>query len=137
MEKIGFRLPLLLSIGLYFGSMVLPVYSSSDFPGYMALLAGWMVGLNDIPTAISWFANVSFFFAVVMILKRKNPKPFSAFLLSIISIVLGCAVLAAGDTFSVGSSQFAKNAGMGTGFYVWMASFVLLLFASYIKFKKR
>lgn len=136
MEKIGFRLPLLVAIGLYLGSMVLPIYSGNTLPGYMALLGGWTVGLNDIPTAIAWFANVSFFFGVVMILKRKNPRPFAALVLSIITVVLGLTVLAAGKTIT-GTSDFLSKAPMGTGFYVWIASFIVLLFASYIKFKKR
>lgn len=136
MEKIGFRLPLLLSLALYAGSMMLPIYSGNTLPGYMALLCGWMVGLSEIPTAIAWFANVSYFFAVVMILKRKNPKPFAALVLSIITIVLGLVILAAGKTV-IGSSEFMSKASMGTGFYVWMGSFVLILLASWIKFKKR
>jgi len=57
--------------------------------------------------------------------------------LSITTIVLAFTVLAAGDTFTVGTSQYAKTAGMGTGFYVWIGSFVLILLASWIKFKKR
>lgn len=136
MEKIGFRIPLLLAIGVYLGSMVLPIYSGNTLPGYMALLGGWAVGLNDIPTAISWFANVTFFLAVVMMLKRKNPKPFAALVLSIITIVLGLTVLAAGKTIT-GASEFLSKTAMGTGFYVWMGSFVLLLLAAWIKFKKR
>ena len=136
MEKIGFRLPLLLSIALFVGSMMLPIYSGNTLPGYMALLGGWMVGLSEIPTAVSWLANVTYFFAVVMILKRKNPKPFAALVLSIVTIVLGLAILGAGKTV-VGTSDFLAKAPMGEGFYVWMGSFVLILLASWIKFKKR
>lgn len=136
MEKIGFRLPLLLSLALYLGSMMLPIYSGNTLPGYMALLGGWVVGLSEIPTAVSWFANVSYFFAIVMILKRKNPKPFAALVLSIVTIVLGLTILAAGKTVT-GASEFLSKASMGIGFYVWMGSFVLILLASWIKFKKR
>jgi len=53
MQKIGFRIPLLLSFGMYIASMVLPVYQGNSIQGYFAFLGGWMVGLNDIPSAVS------------------------------------------------------------------------------------
>jgi len=136
MERIGFRIPLILSIALFIGSLFLPVYYDPAIPGYMALLGGWMTLLNDIPTAISWLANVTFIIAVVKILKRKEPKPFAALIFSVLSLCLGLAVLGAGMAFGGASKTMAKSA-MGMGFYVWIMSFILLIIASWIKFKKR
>lgn len=132
----GFRIPLLLSIGLYVFSLFLPVYSEHEIPGYMALLGGWMTGLNDIPTAVSWLANVTFFFGIVLILKRKKPRPLGALILGIFSLLFGLAVLAAGKAFT-GASEIMAKSSMGTAFYAWIGSFILFIIAAWIKFKKR
>jgi hypothetical protein len=135
MEKIGFRIPLLLSVGLYVFSLFLPVYSGKEIMGWLALLGGWMTGLNDLPSAVSWFANLTYIIALILILKRKKPKPFRAFIFAILSVVLGCGVLAAGKAFA-GYSEIMGKLPMGFAFYAWIGSFILMALAAWIKFKK-
>lgn len=136
MEKINFRIPLLGAIALYLFSLFLPVYSGVGAMGWLAVVGGWMVGANDIPSAIAWFANVTFIYSVILILKRKNPKPLKTVVVSVLSLIFGLVVFAAGMSFA-GSSEFMAKASMGTGFYVWILSFVLMILAAWIKFKKR
>lgn len=119
MDKINFRIPMLVALGLYLFSLTLPVYTTSTLPGWMALALGWVVGLNDIPTAISWFANVTFIYSIILILKRKKPKPLRTLIMSFLSIIIGLIVLGAGRGFSSeGASQVVGNFSMGMGFYV-------------------
>ncbi len=131
-----FRVVLLLSIALFGWSLFLPVYADKpDLPGYLALLGGWMVGLNDIPTAVSWLANVMYILAFVMILKRKNPKPRAAFVYGILAVLLGAAVLGAGKAF-VGYSETVGKLSLGMAFYAWMGSFILMCVAAWLKMKQ-
>lgn len=132
-----FRIFLFLSFILFAYALVLPVYADKpDLMGIMALLGGWMVGLNDIPTAVSWLANVTFFFAIVMILKRKKPRPLAAFVFSILSVVIACAFLGAGKMVTgVTTSQVVGKLAIGTSFYAWVGSFVLMAVAAWMKMK--
>jgi hypothetical protein len=132
-----FRIFLFLSLILFAYALVLPVYADKpDLIGIMALLGGWMVALNDIPTAVSWLANVTFFFAIVMILKRKKPRPFAALVFSILSIVLACAILGAGKIVTgATTSQTVGKLAIGTAFYAWVGSFVLMAVAAWLKMK--
>lgn len=136
MEKIGFRIPLLLSAGLYCFSLALPIYAPKpDLVGAYGLLGGWMVVMNDLATWVSWFANVTFFIALWNILKRKEPKPMRALIFSVLSLVLGLAILGAGTAVAGASEELGKMP-MGYAFYAWIGSFVLLILASWIKYKK-
>ena len=131
-----FRLVLLLSIAAFGLALFLPVYAEKpDLLGYFALLGGWMVGANDIPTAISWLANVMYFLAFIMILKRKNPRPKAAFVFAIFAIVFGAAILGAGTAYQGYSETVGKRA-LGTAFYARMASFLLMAIAAWLKMKK-
>ena len=100
MDKINFRIPLLGAIGLYLFSLFLPVYSGVGAMGWLAVAGGWMVGANDFPSAISWFANVTFIYSIILILKRKKPKPLRTLLVSILSLVFGLVVFMAGMSFA-------------------------------------
>jgi hypothetical protein len=136
MEKIGFRIPLVLAVALYGYSLTLPVYgANTGAQGWLALVGGWITVRNDIPTWISWFANITFIWAVIIMLQRKNPKPFRALILGVTSIVLGLAVLGAGKTVASASETMAKSP-MGFAFYAWIGSFILISLAAWIKFKK-
>ncbi len=132
-----FRIFLFLSLILFAYALILPVYADKpDLIGIIALLGGWMVALNDIPTAISWLANVTFFFAIVMILKRKKPRPLAALVFSILSIALACAILGAGKIVTgATTSQTVGKLAIGTAFYAWVGSFVLMAVASWLKMK--
>jgi hypothetical protein len=132
-----FRIFLFLSLILFAYALVLPVYADKpDLMGIMALLGGWMVALNDIPTAVSWLANVTFFFAIVMILKRKKPRPLAALVFSILSIVIACAFLGAGKMVTgATTSQVVGKLAIGTAFYAWVGSFVLMAVAAWLKMK--
>jgi hypothetical protein len=132
-----FRVFFFLSLILFAYALVLPVYADKpDLIGIMALLSGWLVGLNDIPTAVSWLANVTFFFAIVMILKRKKPRPFAALIFSILSIVIACAFLGAGQMITgATTSQVVADLAIGTAFYAWVGSFVLMAVAAWLKMK--
>lgn len=130
------RLVFLLSILLYLAALYLPVYSEKSIQGFVALILGWMVGANDWATAVSWFANIFFILGVVQFLKRKNPKPTRAMIYGIVAVLVGLVVLAAGQAFvSKDSSQAVQNFSMGTAFYAWIGSFVLLVIAAYLKTK--
>jgi len=72
---------------------------------------------------------------LILILKRKKPKPFRAFIFSLFAIGLGLAILVSGKAF-VGKSETLSKLPMAIGFYVWMGSFILMALASWIKFKK-
>jgi len=140
MEKIGFRIPLLLSLGLFGLALFLPVYgadSGTTAKGWLALVGGWAVGVSDPPTAVSWFANVTFVFAVIFILKRKNPKPMATLIFAVASVILGCSFLGAGASFGGGNSEIMTKAPIGTSFFAWMGSFVMITLAAWIKYKKR
>ncbi len=130
------RLVFLLSILLYLAALYLPVYSEKSIQGFVALILGWMVGANDWATAVSWFANIFFILGVIQFLKRKNPKPTRAMIYGIVAVLVGLVVLAAGQAFvSKDSSQAVQNFSMGTAFYAWIGSFVLLVIAAYLKTK--
>jgi len=130
------RLVFLVSILLYLAALYLPVYSGKSLQGFMALILGWMVGANDWATAVSWFANIFFFMGIIQYLKRKNPKPVRAMSYGVVALVLGLVILAAGKAFvSKDSSQAVQSFSMGTAFYAWLASFILLVVAAYLKSK--
>lgn len=130
------RLVFILAILLYLAALYLPVYSEKSLQGFVALILGWMVGANDWATAISWFANVFFILGVIQFLKRKNPKPVRAMIYAVIALLVGLAVLGAGKAFvSKDSSQAVQNFSMGTAFYAWIGSFILLIIAAYLKSK--
>lgn len=130
-----YRFVLLLAVALFGFSLFLPVYAEKpDLLGYFAFLGGWMVGVNDIPTAISWFANVMFIISLWMILKRKNPKPYAAMVFGVLAIVFGLAILGAGKAF-VGASETVGKLALGNAFYAWIGSFVLITLAAWLKRK--
>lgn len=132
-----FRLFLFLSLALFAYSLFLPVYAEKpDLLAYMALLGGWLVGANDPATAVSWFANVTFFIALILILKRKKPRAFAAFVFGLLSIALACSFLAAGKAFiGTNASQTVGKLAIGTAFYAWVGSFVLISIAAWFKMK--
>ena len=140
MEKIGFRLPLILALGLFGLSLFLPIYgegAGTTAKGWLALLGGWAVGLSDPPTAVSWLANVTFILAIIMMLRRKKPRPMAALIFAVLSVVLGCSFLGAGASFGGGNSEIMAKAPIGTAFFAWMGSFIMLTLAAWIKYKKR
>ncbi|MBK9190537.1 MAG: hypothetical protein IPM77_03000 [Crocinitomicaceae bacterium] len=54
----------------------------------------------------------------------------------IVAVLVGLVVLAAGQAFvSKDSSQAVQNFSMGTAFYAWIGSFVLLVITAYLKTK--
>lgn len=129
------RLLFLGSITLFVVSLFLPVYAEKpDLQAYWALMAGWMVGANDVPTAVSWFANVTYLLAIIFFIKRKNPKPKAAMIFGILSLVIACTFLAAGKAF-VGASETVGKLSVGTAFYAWIGSFVLIILAAFMKSK--
>jgi hypothetical protein len=131
-----FRLFLLLSITAFGASLFLPVYAEKpDLIGLFALGMGWLVGVNDLATAISWLGNVMYILSVVMILKRKKPRPRTAFVFAIFAVLFGASILAAGKFF-ISVSETIDDLTLGAAFYAWMASFVLMVIAARLKMKK-
>lgn len=133
------RILFFLSFGLFIWSLFLPVYAEKEgLPAYFALFGGWMVGINDIPTAISWFANITYLLAIFTIIKRKKLKAKSALVYSIISILLACCFLLAGKAFTGSNvSEVTSKLSPGMAFYVWLSAFVVMAIASYLKLKAR
>lgn len=130
------RLLFFISLALYVVALFLPVYNGHDFNGMMALGLGWLVGANDWATAVSWFANIFYFLAIIKFLKRKSPKAKSALVYGALSILIGLSVLAAGKAFvSKDSSASIQSFSLGLAFYAWMASFVVLCIAAWFKIK--
>ncbi len=71
-----------------------------------------------------------------MILKRKKPRPLAALVFSILSIALACAILGAGKIVTgATTSQTVGKLAIGTAFYAWVGSFVLMAVASWLKMK--
>lgn len=131
------RVLILLSLALFIISLFLPVYAEKpDLQAYWALMGGWMVGANDIPTAISWFANVTFIVALILIIKRKKPKATAALIFGVLSVILALCFLGAGQSYlGTGVSQTVGKLSVGSAFYPWVGSFILISIAAYLKIK--
>jgi len=131
-----FRLFLFLSLVSFIISLCLPVYAGEQGKlGILAFLGGWTVFLNDVPTAISWLANVLYVFAVICIFKKKKPKPIAATVLAILALIFGCAIFVSGEILH-GYSETLRSLPLGTAIYPWMSSFVLMAIAGLLKRKK-
>lgn len=131
-----YRLLILLSVASYGLSLYLPIYGESTFQGVYALLLGWAVGANDWASAVSWLGNVFFIIGLILILKRKKPRPIGALICAVLALITGLAVLGAGQAFiGAESSKTIIKFSMGYGFYAWIASFVLLGIGAYLKKK--
>lgn len=125
------------SILLFGLSLFLPVYAEKpDLVGYFALFGGWMIGANDIPTAVSWIANVLFIFAMISALKRKNPKPRLTFILAVLALIFALSFLGAGKAI-VGASETVGKLSIGTAFYAWIGSFVLMIVSAWFRLKQK
>lgn len=132
-----YRLLLILSILLFLGSLFLPVYAEKpELYGLYALLAGWMTGLNDIPTAVSWLANVTYVFSILFFLRKKKPKALRSFIFGVLSIILSLGFLMAGKAFT-GFSETVGKLTPGTAYYAWLGSFVAITAAAWMKHKSK
>lgn len=119
-------LVVLVSLAVYLGSLFLPVFefqSHSPVQGFEVLLLGWL-GLLALNPA--WLANPAFFVSLVLLLIRKYR---SASIFSFCAVLLGLASFFAKDWYFDESSG-TPITGLGTAFYVWMASLGLLLLGS-------
>jgi hypothetical protein len=117
-----------LSWALYSVSLFLPALlfaTRGPIEGYWVLLWGWW-GLMGMSPA--WLANVAFYAAGIACIARKDMFARWA---SGATLLLGLSSFAAKEWwFNEGSGTPIR--ALGSGFYLWMASFVLLLLASFI-----
>ncbi|HNA61299.1 MAG TPA: hypothetical protein PLN89_08540 [Elusimicrobiota bacterium] len=105
------------------------------------LLNGWMAILAVI--SVAWLANPLYFFAGVCVLNsQKGGSSLSSGLGIIVSLA---AVLVGGTSFWVKGVPIPKNEGGGTqglvdhfgvGFYVWMASLLLMFLAAVLTYNQ-
>lgn len=128
---------------LYSASLALPALVSvsgdpvstgmtSTYHGYGALLLGWAVVFVGI---FSWFANPVYYAALVLV-KLNMYKP--ALFLSLLAFALGLQALmfTSFPSGPIGREIYDSVDHLALGYYVWMASFLLLAMYSQIKLMK-
>jgi hypothetical protein len=91
----------------------------SPLLGFSVLTKGWAGVLTG---DIAWFANIFFFLCVCAYLFRLF---WSSLILSLAALAIGLLSLrATAWWFNEGSST--QIVGLGSGFYVWLASFLVI-----------
>lgn len=132
MRKIEFHktlvIGLLTAFLMYLGSMFLSMFSESDTSGLFGLLLGWTGFVDNKPfMAISWVANITFLLSIVLYAMPTKRR----FLLSICTFCLAL--------FALGYEEFIfgkKGNIPGIGFFVWIFSFLTLIFTFYVKYRQ-
>jgi len=117
---------LILSLGLYGISLVLPALEFQRDPtvsGFKVLAYGWMGVLTG---DVAWLANPAYFAAIAVFGERKHAM----------AVVAAAIALGLGATTVLAKSWYYASTGapvkaLGPGFYVWMASFLVLLVAAF------
>lgn len=118
------RYLLWLSLVCYAGSLYWPAFGCHYFgadsgrytvePGWVLLWGGW---LGLLTYNVAWFANLTFIITWLCLgLHSPKAKGFA-----IASLVLGLSALSL--------YFFDKDMGVYTGFYLWIASFLVLVLA--------
>ena len=121
------RVVVMLVSGLsYLSALPMPALLFSGHPpvmGITTLLWGWWgVLTGDVP----WFANLLYFLALGLVFLRFYK---SAQLLSALALTFGCSSLYVRQWF-FNEAGGTPVIGLGLAFYLWMASFALLLVGS-------
>ena len=140
MKKLSYRLPFYLSILLYLCSLGLTFYASRDheIPGVFYLLGGWLYFMNDIPSFIAWLANITYFLGLFSVGKKKDKKkPIRGLIYSSLTLLLGLVGFGVGKIESETSSKIMHQAELGSGYYVWIISFVLLVASMVLRLQHR
>jgi hypothetical protein len=111
---------------MYLLSLALPgllYYGRHDEYGYQLLLTGWVGVLTlDFP----WFGNLAYFAAVVSL---QNREYLTARYTSLGAIFLGLlSFFVKFGGYDIGST--VAISGLGSGFYIWIFSFILMFTGS-------
>jgi hypothetical protein len=113
---------ILASLALYAVSLFLPALEFADHTpvkGYDTLLLGWLGALAyDFP----WYANLFYFSALLLVLLgRRNVGQ----LLCVLALAVGALSLWVRSWY-FDESKSTPVQGVGSAFYCWMASFLVL-----------
>lgn len=118
------RLRLIAALGLYITSLFLPGLYLLDFDpatGWDILMRGWFgVFILEIP----WTSNLIFAAAIIMTVLER---PRIAGYLASAAFIIG--LLSFRSTIWVFHNAYIT--GLGSGFYVWMAAFLILALSSF------
>lgn len=123
------RITLFLAVGLYTISLLLPgiIYNGDqEMYGYYILAFGWFAVVHGV---LAWFANPLFLLALV---RMRVEKPKTMFITALVAFVLGLTA------FMLRSIPNLDKKGpdvdhLAIGYYIWMASIVLLAIYAYRK----
>lgn len=145
MNKPG-KMAMVGSVGLFLLSCFMPCLYIARPEGMMSwngfeilLLYGWMAILAAI--SLAWLANPLYFVGGVFVLNSQ--KGGSSLSSGLGILVSAAAVLAGGTSIWVKGAAVPKNEGGGTqglvdyvgpGFYVWMASLLLMFLAAVLTY---
>lgn len=123
------------SLFIFFFSVLFDAFyvdkTPSEFSAFSALLLGW--AYLDGP-GISWLGNVFLCISYLFILKRRTK---TSAVLSLVAVLFMLSFLFF-DSAIVSENNFEeKIIGYGSGYYMWLASGIVILLGSlYLNFKK-
>jgi energy-coupling factor transporter transmembrane protein EcfT len=124
------------SIMLFVISLFCPTYcttSSCDGAagGFVDLIAGWLGALFGGGVYLAWLANPFF---LIAIFTNKN-SPGVSIVLSIFALIAGLSFLRGGEILLNEAGHTAYITGYQIGYWLWIASFFLMLVASILSIK--
>ena len=132
MARFSATAPIVISLILYAFSLFLPALRFESHPpvkGITALMWGWWGLLSyDFP----WLANLAYFVAVIQFSSGKRVGVLK-FVLAAIGLGL-LSLLVKHWYFSEAEATPVKS--LGSGFYCWMSSFMVLLSLSFMPMAK-
>jgi len=119
-----------LSAAFWFSSLYFVVFLTTrgdPLTGQYFLLAGW---LGPLVGEFSWFANLLYGWALLRLLVNVNANVLISTSLSVLLVMTSLLYVDSGFDLSVGASKgegVYYFYGIGIGYYLWLASMVLLL----------
>mgnify|MGYP001171969743 CR=1 FL=1 len=121
---------LTISIALYVVALFTPIFDGSDDTGISALVFG--IFGDDHYHILAWSANIFYF--INLIIGRK--RLWFGLALSVGTLTLG--LFATGiDEVLVHEGGLKQSVTLGTGFYLWVLSFLTLLTGQLLNWKNR
>jgi hypothetical protein len=105
------------SLGAYFISFFLPVFTGDGSPGILAFAVGALA------YTLPWLANV--FYIIALSIKKKYRV--EKLICAAVAVLLATRTFAIHELGGIGSESEPTKVSVGVGFWFWFGSFILLL----------
>ncbi|WP_341902263.1 hypothetical protein [Fluviicola taffensis] len=127
------------SLSLFVLACFLPVYGTSQGPaefgqGLFMFVLGWMEAFSENGAVLSWFANP--FFIIALCTTKKFPVT-SVFFAAFAILTALCFLKGGKILLVLGSLHYGYLTQIRIGYWLWLGSMVVILFASIFKMIER